>query len=676
MIFIRIVSLVLNFFLLTLIFSSFVFSQTDSTYIGAEEFLEDLLQEPDESQDNSNLYEIVEQLILNPIDINSASISELQEIPGVEAETASLIFNYRKKYGSYFSSDELNAVRGLNKEIIKKIKPFVIVKSEDEEVTPIEEKKEDFVSSLLSKTRFIFRSRYSNDLQNRKGFTDNRYLGTKFKSYNRLLFRYNNNYQMGLLFEKDPGESSINEFSSYHFSAEDIGILKKIIIGDYLFEFGQGIALWSPYGFSKGADAIYPVKKKISRVKPYTSATENNFFRGAAGSVNLYGIILTAFFSRNEFDANIDSVTGDILSRPIDGFHRTLNEISRKRSATETIYGSSIDVHFSDGFKAGLLHYRTNFSNNLLPLGVFEFEGSQFDFTSIYYDFIFNNINIFGEIAYNGKSIASINSLSFFIGRNFSFVTSLRSYPRNFVSLHGFAFGERSGAATNEFGIYTGIKWRTLIGVLNFYYDQFKFPFATFSNPRPGSGEEFFAELVSKPFKRLTTKVRYKYEQKDVTKPIGDIRHLVKRIKQLARLEIIYHPVNFIRLKGRFDYNSYHINDTGENENGYSFFQDVRYSANQDLNLYLRLIFYRTKSFNSAIYEYENDLTGVLSNNALFGEGIRWYFILRYKPLNMIALSLKYSETYKPAENSISSGLNEIKGNIDNRISFQLDLQF
>jgi hypothetical protein len=60
----------------------------------------------------------------------------------------------------------------------------------------------------------------------------------------------------------------------------------------------------------------------------------------------------------------------------------------------------------------------------------------------------------------------------------------------------------------------------------------------------------------------------------------------------------------------------------------------------------------------------------------MYGKGIRWYLIIKYKPLKFLTLSTKYSETYKPDETSLSSGDNEIMGNIDNRISLQIDLSF
>ena len=74
--------------------------------------------------------------------------------------------------------------------------------------------------------------------------------------------------------------------------------------------------------------------------------------------------------------------------------------------------------------------------------------------------------------------------------------------------------------------------------------------------------------------------------------------------------------------------------------------------------------------------EYENDLTGILSNVVLFGKGVRWYLLVKFKPIEIISISAKYSETYKPLEMSISSGFSEIRNNVDNKINVQLDISF
>jgi len=105
-------------------------------------------------------------------------------------------------------------------------------------------------------------------------------------------------------------------------------------------------------------------------------------------------------------------------------------------------------------------------------------------------------------------------------------------------------------------------------------------------------------------------------------------------------------------------------------------FQDIRFSPFQNISIDGRIILFQTDSFNSAIYEYENDLMGILSNVALYGKGIRWYLQVKYKLANFLSITAKYSETYKPLEKNLGSGLSEINNNIDNKLSIQAEISF
>jgi competence ComEA-like helix-hairpin-helix protein len=658
------------FLLILIVINSIIaFGQSDSTSLNTDDALDDILQEPFEETDNSDLYDQLEQLIKNPIDINSATISELQIVPGLDLSSAQIIINHRKKYGNFFSVYELNAVQGLDNDLVKKIIPFLTVKKPG-----LKTDETSTANNIFNNSHLDFRSRMINELQTRQGFTEKKYEGTKPQLYNRLIVRQSNNYQAGFLTEKDPGEKSFNEFTSYHIYAKDISFIHQLVVFDYLLEFGQGLTLWSPYAFSKGADAIYPIKRNARNIRPYTSASENNFFRGVAASFDINNFTLTGFYSKNNFDANIDSLTGEILSTPVDGLHRTESEISKRKTATEKMIGAKVDYNLSGLFKTGILYYKSEFSNPFVSSSVFDHGGEEFSYTAFNYDLIYGNLNLFGEFSYDNTSVASINTLLVSISKSLTFTASLRNYPRIFFSLHGFGFGERSGVTSNEFGIYTGIKWRLPFALLNFYYDQFKFPYATSSIPLPSEGDEFLVDILTKPFSKFELKLRYKIENKEQAEVVENRDQLVKRIKQLGRLELVYYVSNSLRLKGRIEISQYNIDALKETENGFLVFQDIRYLPIKNLNIYGRIIFFKTDSFNSAIYEYENNLTGILTNLAMYGEGTRWYFILKYEITNFLDVSFRYSETYKPKESYFSSGLNEIIGNIDNDIAIQIDL--
>ena len=176
--------------------------------------------------------------------------------------------------------------------------------------------------------------------------------------------------------------------------------------------------------------------------------------------------------------------------------------------------------------------------------------------------------------------------------------------------------------------------------------------------------------------KKLETITRYKFENKEVSEIVNSETEIVRRIKQSLRFDITYNPSILLRFKTRFEYSKFFIKDAGLSEEGYLVFEDIRAQLLKELLIYGRVIFFQTNSFNSAIYEYENDLTGILGNKGLYGEGIRYYFILRYKIIRKISLSFKYSETYKPKEKTLGSGYSEIDGNLDNKFGLQFDVNF
>ena len=663
------------FFTFLLLPYSFAFAQLDTANVISDDLIENLSDETDAETDNAELVNILEDLERNPININTADLLELLKLPGLDQPTAQLILDRRNKFGKFYSVNELYSIRGIDDQLILNIIPFITI-SYGKKTKIQDQTSSDLESNFLSKSRLFFRSRFTNDLQNRAGFLDGKYVGSKLKNYNRLIFDYNSNYQLGILTEKDPGEKSLTDFTSFHLQIKNFGILNNFIAGDYVLEYGQGIALWSAFGFSKSADAIYPVKKKSRFLRPYTSSAEYRFFRGAAVRIQLENFNVTGFYSSNFLDASIDPYTNEITSLGQTGYHRFESEIIKKNAASSKIIGGVIDYRYAGRYNLGLIYYNTTFNKNFAVEDIYSINGNNFNYLSTYYDLNFTSINLFGEFTFDGTSVASINGFQISATRDFIFTTSIRSYPRNYNNLYGFGFSERSGRINNEFGIYSGIKWRLPVGIIDLYYDNFKFPYKTFENSLSSEGDEFLINFISKPLTRLETRLRYKYESKEVSEVINLNENIIRRLKQSIRTEFIYKISNNIRLKTRLEFNNFYIKDAGLNENGFLMFEDIRFLPHPNLNLYGRIIFFQTDSFNSAIYEYENDLIGVMPNLAMFGKGIRMYLIVRYRLLNYLSLSAKYSETYKPGETSLSSGDNEILGNVGNRISFQIDVRF
>jgi DNA uptake protein and related DNA-binding proteins len=104
-----------------------LFAQFDSTAIITEDVLDNILDETDEEVDNSELVDIIEEFTRNPIDINTADVIELTKLPDLDQQSAELIIEHRKKFGPYFSVNELYAIQNLDKQVIQSILPFIKV---------------------------------------------------------------------------------------------------------------------------------------------------------------------------------------------------------------------------------------------------------------------------------------------------------------------------------------------------------------------------------------------------------------------------------------------------------------------------------------------------------------------------------------------------------------------
>ncbi len=61
------------------------------------------------------------------IDINTAGVEELDELPEVGPSTAESIIDYRQNNGAFTSVDELEEVPGIGPATLEKIEPFATV---------------------------------------------------------------------------------------------------------------------------------------------------------------------------------------------------------------------------------------------------------------------------------------------------------------------------------------------------------------------------------------------------------------------------------------------------------------------------------------------------------------------------------------------------------------------
>jgi competence protein ComEA len=63
----------------------------------------------------------------NPVDLNSASVAELQQVPGIGPATAKSIVKFREKSGPFKRVEDLLAIRGISKRALERMRPYLTV---------------------------------------------------------------------------------------------------------------------------------------------------------------------------------------------------------------------------------------------------------------------------------------------------------------------------------------------------------------------------------------------------------------------------------------------------------------------------------------------------------------------------------------------------------------------
>ncbi|MGK9367719.1 ComEA family DNA-binding protein [Melioribacter sp. Ez-97] len=631
--------------LISLLLMSEANAQADTTY---EEIMSQLLEDNLGEVEESDIIDEIEELLDNPIDINNASHEDLLRIPLLDNRRADAIIRYRESHGSFDNKNELFLVPELNDKIARWISHFIAI-------APAAQSE-----NIFSYSKITLRSRIQRDLQLRRAYAENKFAGNRLKSYNRILY-YGDYISAGILTEKDPGEKSYTDFISGFMQINTKTFLNKIIIGNYIVESGCGLILWSPYNYRKGSEVIIPISNFRNRIRPYKSSGEYGYLSGLTASLSSGIIEFTPFVSFRKLDASLDS-NGNIKSFRNDGYHRSTNELDANSNAKEFTYGALIKFNPLQDLSVGLTAVSYNYDKDIALL-----DSRHAKNLSVNFAYGNSLLNVSGETAFFKNYLSSITSAVLTPVENIKLGFSYRNYSPDFYSITGNSFGEKT-KSTNEKGFYSSIELNTNYGLFSVYYDIYYFP--NVNNNFPSKGQDFLAAYKFRLNKTSSIKLLYKNESNeklsnDETYPYLDLQN-----RKRCRIELINYFKDKVRLKTRFEY--VRFSSSSKKERGFLIYQDALYKPFDNLAAYARIVFFDTDSYDTRLYVYENDLEGLLTNGLIYGEGIKWYFLIKYA-IRQFSISLKYSELYKPFEEKLGSGYSEIGGSIDNRISFQID---
>lgn len=672
---------VMHFKLLILLLLTAVLAKGQEDVI-IKDLIADIAEDLPEDFDLSEVTERLTFYKKNPINLNQASPEELKDLFFLSALQIANFFTHLARYGKLIDVLELQAISGFDTTTVQRLLPFVIL-SESSLKENISLKK------LIHFGEHDLVMRYARVLETQKGFKNlagNRYLGSAERLLFRYKYRFSNRIAASLIMEKDAGEkftSKVFDFTSANITLYKVWKFEKISLGDYALQFGQGLTLWSGFGFGKGAD-VTSVAKKDMGLKPYSSANEYSFFRGIASTISLAKTINVAtFLSYRHHDASLDTgFNGNKILSTINetGYHRTPTEIKNQSSLTQQNYGAVIQYRKSN-IDFGIIAYQTRFNRLFIkgdqPYRNYHFTGKSLTNIGLYYNQSYKNVYAFGEVAKSlNRGLAFINGILVSLSKQVSAVISHRNYAKNYHSFFNQSLGEATGF--NENGFYIGLnispspKW-----VISLAADYFKFPWLKFRIDAPSQGYEILGQLNYMPSKTFKAILRYKTELKqqntDLDVPINYLEDVKKESYRLDinwRLNkalIFQHRIEAVQFKKAPNLLEF----------GFLIYQDFQYAPlKSKITGNLRIAYFNTASYQSRIYTYEDDVLYNFSFGMYSGNGWRTYANIKYKLTKSIDFWARYALLYVKNVTSIGSGLDEIIGNQKSEVKVQLRYQF
>lgn len=640
---------------------------------------EQYAEESDEDLDFETYLEDLMLLSYQPINLNKTHREELEKLFFLSDMQIENILYYQYRFGTIQTLYELQLVDGLGMNEIRNMLPFVYVGDVDAVSLPIRwndvrkrgknEVLMRFDRTLEQKQGYLLADKSQEDAST---INAKKYLGSPLYHSVRYRFRYKDRLQWGITAEKDAGEQFWGsahkgyDFYSAHVQVTDVGKFKNIVLGDYKANFGNGLVVRSDFSMGKSS-YVLNVSPRANGLRKYSSANEENFFRGAGATLRFGRTDVTAFFSVRKHDAD---TAGQLLSSLYTtGYHRTLNELNKKNTVGSRLAGVNM-TQTGSWWQIGFTGMYTKTDLSLKPnksiYNYHYFEGDQLAVWGAHYRLRWHKLNVFGETAMmQNQSVATLNGVSFSPFSRVSLVVLQRAYGTAFDNRFAIAFSETS-RINNEKGIYVGAevrpyrKWK-----LAAYADSYWFDWPKYGIDQPSVGKDFLLQTDYTPSRRTTMLLRAKYEEKlSNMSGTGEVLPVVVPLRKFSsRYQLSYSYSNFT-FRNTLEYNWVRKGDA-DFTYGAMALQDISYVFRRlPLRIDLRYQFFDAIDYQNRFYTYERDVLYAFSIPVSYGLGSRYYLNLKYEYSKQLSVWLKLSQTrYADERETISSGNEQIVGN-------------
>ena len=293
-----------------------------------------------------NLAQVLWELEVWQVVINSATFRELTMLPGIDEETARRIIAL-KRNRPIVDKDDLISSSGIDREIVERIDGLVSFVNRPYEI------------------RFHVRA----DRRFGAGAEDDidRYFDSPFGITQRYSFS-TGQWSAGLLMDKDKYETRLADLYRFYTAYRSDRI--SLIAGDFNVSTGYGLTLKTKPVYFTGFDTRAAYRNRFEGVIPAGGTQENSAFRGIGAGLKFSDLQVDLFGASTDHDATLSN-DGSLLRLSGGGLHRSAGEAHKRDSVRETAAGGGLryvrSLNDGDELSLFLSGYYSKFQPGFVP---------------------------------------------------------------------------------------------------------------------------------------------------------------------------------------------------------------------------------------------------------------------------------------------------------------------
>ena len=532
-------------------------------------------------------YDLLCELEQHPININKATREDLEQLPFLSAQQVEALMEYKYRYGGMKSLAELMMIREIEPQMRKLLGCFIYAGEESK-------------SKIRTKHELI--ACYKVD----------------YRHWFRYQMEQGDKLKLGLVASQDADEPFFSgknklgyDYYSPYLQLKKLGRLETLVLGNFRVSMGMGMVMNNSFSLGKIA-TLQNLGRNANGLRAHSSRSLG-FLQGAGATINLgRGIKTTAFVSYTPMDATLNS-DGSARTIITTGYHRTETELAKKNNLHALKTGGTIKynggrVHLALNALYAHLDRRLSPSKTQL-YNYFKPEGTDFMNASVDYGYRGRRFTLNGETAIDGNGhIATINTISLTTNSGLNLMALQRFYSYQYSSLDAQSYSD-CGRVQNESGVYIGLSWQlSPKWQLAAYADYAYHPWALY---RKTSSSYSLDNLMQCSFTSNHWKLMARYRLKAYEK------------EHRTRITAEYTTENF-SARTQFDGGYCAENE----ERGVMLSGNLAYAYHW-FRMNAGVGYFNTDSYNSRVYLYESGPLYTYSMQQFYGEGMRYWLMLR-----------------------------------------------